>query len=178
MSDYAEIPLLAKDGTVVGQVKVDRADEAWLRQWTWRLSRSTDRQGRPLAPYATRSQQVNGHRRTVYMHRELLGLPIDKGGVETDHRNGDGLDNRRSNLRAVTPAQNKQNRRSWGKSAYRGVRWHKRQQCWHAYAQRDGKRHFLGMLRDELEAARVAREWRAEHMPFSVERDAVSSVSA
>jgi hypothetical protein len=41
------------------------------------------------------------------MHRVILAAP---NGVEVDHRSGDGLDNRRANLRLATHAQNHQNR--------------------------------------------------------------------
>src|SRR5258706_4731790 len=44
----------------------------------------------------------------VYMHRLILQPPA---GLWTDHIDGDGLNNRRSNLRAATPSQNMANRR-------------------------------------------------------------------
>ena len=43
----------------------------------------------------------------IYMHREIMGATP---GVEIDHRNGDGLDNRKQNLRPATHAQNIRNR--------------------------------------------------------------------
>ena len=50
---------------------------------------------------------VGGDRgRTVLLHRVIAGTPV---GMETDHRDRDGLNNRRSNLRNATIAQNRQN---------------------------------------------------------------------
>jgi hypothetical protein len=40
-----------------------------------------------------------------------------EAGMMADHVNGDGLDNRRTNLRWVTHDQNMQNRRGWGKAS-------------------------------------------------------------
>lgn len=49
---------------------------------------------------------------TVYMHRLILQLPSPANGVHVDHRDGDGLNNTRTNLRACTPAQNSRKRRT------------------------------------------------------------------
>jgi hypothetical protein len=72
----------------------------------------------------------------VYMHR-LVALTPD--GYETDHINGNGLDNRRVNLRSATPSQNSANmwkpRRpdlSQHSSRYKGVSWDKSRRKWQA----------------------------------------------
>lgn len=62
----------------------------------------------------------------VYMHRLLLGLKPGDHGV--DHKDGDGLNNRRSNLRLATASQNGANspgQPSRRKSMYKGVAWAK-----------------------------------------------------
>lgn len=42
----------------------------------------------------------------IYMHREIVGFPV---GLQVDHRNGNGLDNQRENLRSATSSQNHAN---------------------------------------------------------------------
>src|SRR3990167_5658255 len=69
---------------------VDEADFAWVSQWTWCVQRSWKN-------YAVRrnGRRVSGTYK-VRMHRDLLGAAA---GQVVDHINGDGLDNRRANLR-------------------------------------------------------------------------------
>ena len=68
---------------------------------------------------------------TLKMHRVILGV-VD--GVLVDHENGDGLDNRRENLRAATSSQNQANRRvTSNQHGYKGV-------AFIGYTQNKGKR--------------------------------------
>jgi hypothetical protein len=96
---------------------------------------------------------------SVYMHRLIAGTP---DGYETDHVNGDGLDNRRSNLRPATPSQNRANmwkpRRPDGSrhsSQYKGVSWDKARLKWMAKIARDGGHRNLGRYESEVDAARA-----------------------
>lgn len=118
--------------------------------------------------YATRTVDAKAGVKEL-MARRILGLrPGD--GWETDHISRDKLDNRRSNLRRVTHAQNAQNRvRSDGGCKARGVsrRKAKKTKQFQAYGMVDGKQNHLGFYETEAEAAEVARAWRAEHMPFA-----------
>ncbi len=54
------------------------------------------------------------------MHRVIMGITdLD---IEVDHRDGNGLNNRRDNLRVATPTNNQQNRKySWASSGMKGV---------------------------------------------------------
>ena len=59
--------------------------------------------------YAVRTQQKDGVRKKLYMHHYVMGEPL--AGREIDHINGNGLDNRKENLRFCSHRQNLQARR-------------------------------------------------------------------
>jgi hypothetical protein len=91
--------------------------------------------------------------RYVYMHRFLLDA---KRGQLVDHINGDGLDNRRANIRLCTKKQNQQNmkKKRGTSSPYKGVYRH-RAGGFAAQIHIDGVVKYLGYFRSELEAARA-----------------------
>jgi len=151
MSEPVRIPLGRK--VVVAHALVDAADADRISAHAWRMT----------GGYPSRTELVDGRPRTVYMHREVLGL--ERGDGVVDHVNGNALDNRRANLRVGTQAQNNQNkppREFRGGSVFRGVSRGSTNR-WAAVA--GGKN--LGYFRLELDAARAAEAYRQEHMPFA-----------
>lgn len=92
------------------------------------------------------------------MHRFLLGLrPGD--GNEVDHKDGDGLNNRRSNLRLATRQQNNYNRHNVARNnttGVTGVHYYKRTGKYTAHITRNYVTHHLGYF-DTIEEAMIAR---------------------
>ena len=162
MSEPRLIPLHAKDGSARAYVIVDASDYERLAQHRWCLSG---------VGYAMR----RGPNETkIYMHRELLGL--ERGDPrQSDHINRVRTDNRRSNLRIVTGAQNSHNvkPRFGGSSRYRGVCWNGKRKKWAAYGIADGRQIFLGHFGSEEDAAQCAREWRELNLSHYVEEAAI-----
>jgi hypothetical protein len=114
--------------------QVDDADFAYLSRWKWSFSRNTS------TDYASRNSE--GH--SVLMHRFILRA---KKGQLVDHRDGDGLNNRRANLRLCTRSQNGMNRRmrSDNRTGFKGVRFKAdRRLKWIAYIKIHGKERRLG----------------------------------
>ena len=102
--------------------------------------------------YAMRSSEG----RTVLMHRVITAAPP---GVQVDHINGDGLDNRRENLRLCSNAENAQNQRVKPHSSkYKGVTWYARSGKWQAQIQIDGRNKHLDYFTDEIAAGRAYNE--------------------
>lgn len=132
-------------------VLFDEADRTLVEQYRWFANRNTS--GNVYA-YGYRRGHAQRDRAWMFMHRLLLDPPAD---MDVDHRNGDGLDNRRANLRVGTRAQNNANRRrvKLGPSGYRGVTWHKQRGCWQARIWVDGKNLYLGLFEDPWEAAQA-----------------------
>ena len=62
----------------------------------------------PTRPWTHTYVATTQNKKTVYLHRLLTDAPA---GMYVDHRNFNGLDNRRQNLRVVTPAENARRRR-------------------------------------------------------------------
>ena len=92
-----------------------------------------------------------------FMHRFLF---CPAAGEQIDHRDGDGLNNRRANLRATTPALNQANRRrTRSASGFKGVCWGPLRQGkllpWRAYIQVDGRQRHLGRYATPEQAARA-----------------------
>lgn len=92
-------------------------------------------------------------------------------GLEVDHMCHNRACVNPSHLRLVTHSINGQNRASANsnsKSGKRGVYWCNWYQRWMARATLDRKVHFIGSFDSQKEAEHAAREWRREHMPYSV----------
>lgn len=126
---------------------VDDADYPALQVYSWCYKRCGTLQ------YAARGTKNNGLQKTILMHRAILNAP---DGIEVDHINGNGLDNRRCNLRLVSSSQNHFNQRKQQRqtsSQYKGVYWHQRDKVWMARIQAFGSDHYIGSFRSEREAA-------------------------
>lgn len=89
------------------------------------------------------------------MHRQILGL--QKGdGIKSDHRNGNGLNNQRYNLRKCTTQQNGFNRTCQSHSSqYKGASWDTKTKKWRAQIQLNENTFRLGSYETEIEAAKA-----------------------
>lgn len=158
------IPLRERDGSVGAYALVDSDVYSELSRHRWCSSKG----------YAVRQAD----KRMRYLHREVAGNPATN--IAVDHINRNKVDNRRSNLRRCTKAQDCQNKplAGTGTSGFRGVSFDRTRNRWKAYAQLDSQYIHIGRFREELEAAQAASDWRKEHMPYSNEPEAVAPIAA
>jgi hypothetical protein len=129
---------------------VDDGDYEKLKSYTWHASKS----GRRWYA-ATNIPKAGGGYSYAKMHRLILGTAVDK---DTDHEDGDGLNNQRKNLREMTRVENSRafRRKPYGKtSPFRGVSWAREKQRWSADLRLNTKRIHLGYFSSELDAARA-----------------------
>jgi hypothetical protein len=124
---------------------VDDEDYVLVSQYKWHLHK-----GRK-----TNYARIKNKHICTTMHRMVLVNP--EGLV--DHINGNGLDNRKENLRVCTNAQNIRNMvKTSGSSKYKGVTWDKRCNKWAAAIWLNYKRIHLGRYSSEIDAAKAYNE--------------------
>lgn len=124
-------------------VQVDEEDLPELSQHRWTYIPRACGHG----AYAARWVKKDGKRKTVYMHRQLMNDPPG----EVDHEDGDGLNNRRYNLRLASRNQNNVNRDHT--NTYRGV--YPFRKKWKSQAKVNGKNVHIGVFTNPIDAARA-----------------------
>ena len=136
------------------EVVIDVADVPLVSREAWKLFT-----GRNDKKYAHASGRQYGHKGYILLHRLLMGV-VDAGReVEVDHKNGNGVDCRRDNMRLCTHQQNMWNRsQPRTKSPYRGVSWNKRRRQWRAMIRISGRSITIGSFDDPADAARAYDE--------------------
>jgi HNH endonuclease len=123
---------------------VDAADYKWLSRYKWFVSK-----GHGGKYYAM--SHCGGRPQPIAMHRLIMKPPR---GLVVDHIDGNGLNNRRCNLRVCTQAQNLRNRAGRiATSRFKGVSYDRRRHKWAACISQDSRTIHIGHFDDEIEAA-------------------------
>ncbi|WP_058189836.1 HNH endonuclease [Terracidiphilus gabretensis] len=129
----------------------DRDYDVLMRLAPWHAHKA------PRTFYAVHSYYDGGGReapriRKLLMHHVIMGRKF--GGRDVDHKDGNGLNNQRSNLRWSTRSQNRANsaKARNGANKYKGVHFLTRLGKFQAYIGSKPKR-YLGVFRSEEEAA-------------------------
>lgn len=153
-TDYITIPL-SKNGNKYANLfsaEID-TDDSDLANYNWSVKFQSK------IVYAYRKED----NKNIWLHRsimkEILGRELTEE-EQVDHLDGNGLNNRRSNLRIATTSQNGRNRgkQSNNKSGYKGVSWHPSSKRWRVEIGVHGQRIYLGLFANLEEAAEAYRK--------------------
>jgi hypothetical protein len=130
---------------------VDDEDFEQLNKYRWYALRNAIGEY-----YAYRKNKIDpvGSNTVIAMHNVIMNNTDCK---MVDHINHNTLDNRKSNLRFVTPSQNQMNMKlhKKGSSRFKGVWWSKQHCKWCAQIEVNGKDRYLGSFLNEIEAAKA-----------------------
>jgi len=149
LSEGAKLLPLTQDKFAI----VDPQDYEQLSQYKWYAKKGYS------TYYAGRGVRVYEDGRYVrvkqkLMHRLITNAPA---GMIVDHRNHNGLDNRRENMRVCTREQNSHNQRPYRGSScgYKGVTLHKRDGVFEVNIRYKGKLNYIGRFKDADDAAKA-----------------------
>lgn len=131
----------------------DKGDLQFVTQHTWRI----DKYGYVIASIRNR----DGKSKKLRLHRCLMG--VSDPSVFVDHIDGNPVNNKKSNLRCVSPEQNAQNHKisSANTTGFNGVYWNKRNKKWSAMICVKHKLKYLGYfntMEDAIQARKSAEE--------------------
>ena len=138
--------------------QVDDEDFERVNQFKWCAWKDDSRF------YAMRTALIDGKRRTILMHRFIMKC-TDRN-IQIDHRNTDGLNNQKSNMRKCTHQENCMNQRKIRKicsSKYKGVYWFKANSKWSVRIGIGGKTLCIGYFTIEEDAARAYDAFAIKH---------------
>ena len=142
-SDHVLVPLTQGKFAFIDLDDVDK-----VKNYNWQV-----REGKTTY-YAIRYDCAAN--KLIRMHRIIMNAPLE---LQVDHKDHNGLNNRKLNLRLATSAQNNMNGKSRkGTSKYKGVSFCKFYKKYVAYIGFNNKKIYLGSSRDEIECAKLYDE--------------------
>ncbi len=139
-----------------GSILVDDVDYDYLSQWSWSVTNG----------HAMRSQYDATLKRSPTI--SMADVVAERAGIfhpdQLDHKNQNGLDNQRHNLRAATKSQNMMNRglQSNNTSGYPGVDFNQAKQRWRGRVKKDGRVIWQGFFNSAEDAGRKVAEKRIQ----------------
>jgi hypothetical protein len=153
----------SKHGLIECLISTDDLERVKEHSGTWRVSWNPSKKGLYVLGH---TRKPDGNQTSVYLHRWILGLNDPK--IFTDHVNGNTLDNTRSNLNEVTPAENQQNkgRLRNNTSGYTGITWHKQRGKWQANIEVNGSKKSLGLYNNINDAVAARKHAESQYYEY------------
>lgn len=145
---------------------IDDEDFEKINQYKWYAWHYDKKDGF----YAFRSALLNNNRQPLAMHRQIMG---SVNSFCVDHINGNGLDNRKVNLRFCTRQQNQFNRKDCNKNnklLVKGVIWDKPRKKFRVGIKINRKPIYLGRYNTLFEAEQAYKKAEIKYFGAFVER--------
>lgn len=140
---------------------VDDEDYEVLSKFKWTYSKRGHNKSSGYAYRHIRTEGPGYKVKSIMLHTQILRTPE---GLHGYHINGEGLDNRRTNLRVCTQGETNRNKRVFsGSSKYKGVYWYKKSGGWKSKITINYKQIHLGTFSDEKSAAIAYNKAAKEH---------------
>lgn len=162
---FIEIPLSHNQVTIIDDIDAELVGLKWYAAFA-------PNYGNGGKFIVVRNIRTSRSQSSELMHRAVLSRMLERKlltSEQVDHINGDPLDNRRSNLRLATHAENQRNkgRYSNNTSGYKGVSWAKKENKWQAQISFNGKVKYLGYFATAEDAyesyCKAAKELHGEY---------------
>lgn len=137
------------------EILLDNEDYKILSKFKWSIIKDGNTYYASRQIELPRIEPNRRKRRRVIMHREILGITDPK--IFGDHKDGNGLNNQRNNIRIADQRQNmgNQRKRKGATSKYVGVCWVKKRNKWMAFLQTNGISNNIGFYEREIDAAKA-----------------------
>lgn len=147
--------ILLINNPTYGQKKVyiDMEDKERVQKYHWNVNKRT----RPENTFNVVTSNKNKELESTLLYRYIMNAPKE---MQVDHRDGNELNNRKSNLRICTQADNNKNLkiRKNNTSGHKGVCWDKKNSKWMAYIKINTKFKNLGYYTDINEAIKIRKK--------------------
>lgn len=130
---------------------VDDSDYEYLNKFKWSVVKYKN------GTYAVRCIWNNKKTVLILMHRQILNVTNRK--ILVDHKDHNGLNNQKNNIRLCTNSQNQKNKKPRGTSMYLGVSYSNIRMKWVAQININGKQKGLGRFDCEIDAAKKYDEY-------------------
>lgn len=135
------------------EVLIDEEDYDLVSRYTWDIDERTNTN---YARAYVKGSYSTGKIKKNFMHKLIMGvcdIDFKNSDIDIDHRNDNGLDNRKENLRFITRSGNNRRARRTNKTGYRGVQKHRNCERYQAVIRIEGKKKYLGSYDTPKEAS-------------------------
>lgn len=150
-----KIPLYNHQKKIRDYFVIDNEDFNKIKNYKWRLYYDKNKNLKYVLT-------TDKNKKTLFLHRYIMNCP---NNMIIDHKNHNGLDNQKNNLRICNYINNNRNKKKCKNSTskYKGVYWNKYHKKWEVSIKNKNEKKFLGYFNNEKEAAKKYNNYAILH---------------